>query len=152
ITDSDSALTFVSGPTHQNSYNKRAERSIGTHDATHNLVMSYVYQLPVGKGKRFLNHPGVSNAVIVGWSLGGIFTYQTGYPAAFLVSSPLPGIFLSGDIRPDRVSGQSCRASSGPGGFDPNRDAWFNVNAFSQPAPFTFGNAAPRISDCRLPA
>jgi hypothetical protein len=152
ITDSDSALTFVSGPTHQNAFDKRSERSVGMHDATQNLVLSYVYKFPIGKGKRFLNQPGVVDKLLGGWGLAGIQTYQTGYPVGFLVSSPLPGIFLSGDIRPNRLTGQPCHASSGSGGFDPNRDQWFNPGAFSEPAPFTFGNGAPRYSDCRLPA
>jgi Carboxypeptidase regulatory-like domain len=152
ITDADSALTFVSGPSHQNGYDKRVERTIAMHDATHNLVLSYVYKLPVGRGKRYLNRGGVLDKFVGGWGIAGISTYQTGYPSGFLVSSSLPGIILSGSIRPDRVSGQPCRGSSGPGGFDPNRDKWFNPAAFSEPASFSFGNAAPRLNDCRLPA
>ena len=153
ITDADSALTFVAFTGHQNGFDKRSERAIGLQDATHNLVMSYLYEFPIGKGKRFLNRPGGPNALLGGWAISGIQTYQTGYPMGFTVSSPLPGILLSGDfLRPDRISGQPCRAAAGAGGFDVNRDPYFNGAAFSQPAPFTFGNASARYSDCRVPA
>lgn len=152
ITDADSALTFVAFTSHQNGFNKRAEKSIALQDAPHNLVLSYVYQLPVGKGQRFLNRGGVLNAIVGNWGISGIQTYTSGFPQGFVVSSPLVNTVFSGTVRPDRVQGQSCRARSGPGGFDVNRDPYFNPSAFSEPAPFTFGNAAPRMSDCRLPA
>ena len=152
ITDADSALTFVAFTSHQNGFNKRAERSIGLQDATHNLVLSYTYRFPVGKGNRFLNRGGVTNALLGGWGLSGIQSYQTGYPMAFTVSSALPSIIFSGDIRPDRVPGQPCHASSGAGGFDVNRDAFFDPSAFAAPPPFTFGNAGPHLPDCRVPA
>jgi Carboxypeptidase regulatory-like domain/TonB dependent receptor len=152
ITDSDSALTFVAPNSHQNGYNKRAEKTIAMQDATHNLVMSYVYQLPIGKGQRFLNRGGVINGLLGNWGISGIHSYTSGFPQGFVVSSSMVNTVFSGAIRPDRVPGQSCRAKSGPGGFDVNRDPYFNPSAFAEPAPFTFGNAASRMSDCRLPA
>ena len=33
-------------------YNRRLEKSIGEFDLTHNLKMTYIYELPFGKGKR----------------------------------------------------------------------------------------------------
>ena len=36
--------------------------------------------------------------------------------------------------------------------FDPARDRYLNIATFSQPAPFTFGNAPPRMPHMRTPA
>ena len=43
----------------QNQYNRAADKSVSNQDTPHNLVMSYVYELPVGKGKPYLSdmHP-----------------------------------------------------------------------------------------------
>jgi len=38
------------------------------------------------------------------------------------------------------------------GSFDPAKDVYLNINAFSQPAPFTFGNAPPTLPSVRTPA
>jgi hypothetical protein len=37
-------------------YNRRLEKSIGAFDVTHNLKLNYIYELPVGKGKRYLSN------------------------------------------------------------------------------------------------
>lgn len=45
------------------------------------LVLSYVYELPVGRGKRaFGNAPGPLNTLISGWQLTGITTFSSGQP------------------------------------------------------------------------
>ena len=38
------------------------------------------YDLPFGKGRRWLDHGGVANRIVGGWTLGDIFTFQTGAP------------------------------------------------------------------------
>ena len=47
---------------------------------------------------------------------------------------------FTGGLRPN-LTGQPIRATTGPGGFDPNRDYYLNPAAFAQPAALTFGNA-----------
>ena len=37
------------------------------------------------------------------------------------------------------------------GSFDPAKDRYLNIGAFSQPAPYTFGNAPPRMPHVRTP-
>jgi hypothetical protein len=43
-------------------------------------VASLVYQLPAGKGQRFLNHGGIVDAIVGGWQLGSIITIMDGLP------------------------------------------------------------------------
>ena len=76
ITDSDSVLpafsAFNGGPgSVQNPYNLKSEKALSFQDVPQNFVVSYLYELPVGKGKRFLNHGGVVNAVVGGYQVGG---------------------------------------------------------------------------------
>ena len=60
ITDSDS---YDGTTTSQDQYNRRAEKSIGRYDQTHAMKMSTIYELPFGKGTRWMNKGGFVNAV-----------------------------------------------------------------------------------------
>ena len=57
----------------RNVYNLAAEKSVDATDITHSFVLSYVYELPVGKGKKFgSGMNGVVNAIVGGWQTSGI--------------------------------------------------------------------------------
>lgn len=112
LTDADSALPsfaqFSGGGLSQNSYNLNQEKSLSYQDIPHTLVISYIYELPVGKGKKFLNKGGIVDKVIGGWQVGGVQRYQSGQPLSFPCATGIPGYtsFLTGCIRFDRVAGQ----------------------------------------------
>jgi Carboxypeptidase regulatory-like domain len=176
LTDADSALpafvAFSGGGSVQNSFNLKNEKSLSYQDIPHTFVMSYIYELPVGKGRKFLNKGGVVDKVIGGWQVGGVQRYQTGQPLAFGCATGIPA--YDGCIRYNRVPGQpllSPTASSfdvgqvflhGGTGCTANPDGTFtapagvatywNCAAFIDPnAPdlvtargYTFGNM-PRI-------
>jgi len=125
LTDADSALPtfaqFSGGSLVQNSYNLKGEKSLSYQDIPHTFVVSYIYELPVGKGKKFLNKGGLVDKVLGGWQVGGVQRYQSGQPISFSCSGgqfggPISG--YDGCLRLDRVPGQpllSPTASS----FDP---------------------------------
>ncbi len=143
LTDADSALPFfaqLSGlGTVQNPFNQRGEKSESQQDIPQNFVLSYVYELPVGKGKKFLNHGGVVNAVLGGWSVSGVQTYHSGQPFSFCCATGIPG-FPHG-IRYNYVEGQPFFSQVFlSGNFNPVTDSIFNKAAFSDP------NAPSRIS------
>ena len=56
---------------------------------------------------------------------------------------------FGGGNRPNRLAGSSGRTSVSGGEFDPALHRYLDINAFSQPAAFTFGNAAPNYADMR---
>lgn len=61
--------------------NLRLERGLDNQDVPHRLVVSGVYELPFGRGRRYgatLN--GVADAVLGGWSIGSIVTTASGRP------------------------------------------------------------------------
>jgi hypothetical protein len=125
LTDADSALPtfaqFSGGGLVQNSFNLKGEKSLSYQDIPHTFVVSYLYELPVGKGKKFLNKGGLTDKVLGGWQIGGVQRYQSGQPLSFSCNGgqfggPIPG--YDGCIRLNRVLGQpllSPTASS----FDP---------------------------------
>ena len=53
----------------QNTYNRSGERALDTNDVPHRLVVSPIVEIPVGKGRRWLNQGGVANAILGGWQL-----------------------------------------------------------------------------------
>jgi hypothetical protein len=57
---------------------------------------------------------------------------------------------FGGGNRPNWIS-NDVRTSASAASFDPARDRYLNISAFSQPAPYTFGNAPPRLPNVRSP-
>ena len=115
------------------------------------LVVSYVYELPFGRGKAFLGESsGVVNRLVGGWQTVGIVTWTTGTPVVLGAATNQTNIFTFAQ-RPD-WSGADPRASN------QTLNHWFNTSAYSQPAVFTIGNAPrtlanvrnPGVSDCDL--
>src|SRR5207237_9776980 len=65
----------------QNPYNLRLNRSNSSFDLRHNVVLSWTYELPFGRGKMFLkNTPGPLDWIVGGWQFNNIDTFQTGTP------------------------------------------------------------------------
>jgi hypothetical protein len=120
----------------QDPSNLRLEKSLASFDAANRLVVSYVYDLPVGKGKHFLGSlHGPADKLLSGWGIGGISTFQSGLPLALTTASNLTNS-LGGGSRPNVIS--SNVAISGPA--QSRLGQWFNTAAFAQPAAFTFGS------------
>jgi hypothetical protein len=72
-------------------------------DIRHRLALSYVYQLPFGKGRKLLGDvPKLADRFIGGWEVSGISQFQTGFPFSVLMSGDQNGDGLGGD-RPDLI-------------------------------------------------
>ncbi|MBC7926846.1 MAG: TonB-dependent receptor [Bryobacteraceae bacterium] len=123
-----------------NTFNRAAEYGLAPSDIPHTLAVSGLYELPIGTGKRLLNKPGVAGRLIGGWQLGWVTRYQSGTPISVGASNVLP--IFGGGNRPNLVRDVDPQLKRS--GFDPAKDKLININAFSQPADFTFGNA-PRV-------
>jgi Carboxypeptidase regulatory-like domain len=124
------------GETHQNSYDVAASRSVASYDIPHRLVMSALYELPFGRGRRFgASVPVLVDAVLGGWQVNGILTIQSGTPLTISASNTA-GLF--NPVTRANWNGQDPRLD-GPG--EDRLQRWFDTSAFSQPPAFTFGNA-----------
>src|ERR1043165_2108559 len=60
----------------------REERARSDFDRTHVFTGASVWEVPVGRGRKFLNSGGMVNQVLGGWTINTIFTYMTGEPFA----------------------------------------------------------------------
>src|SRR5207247_5552256 len=67
----------------QNIYDRRAERSVSANDVSRIFSLSYVYEMPFGKGKRFGGGWNrFADALFGRWQMNGIASLQTGLPLA----------------------------------------------------------------------
>ena len=106
LTDSD---TYNAGNgTSQDHYNRGAEKSIGQFDQTHAVKLSTVYELPWGRGRKWMNS-GVASHIIGGWRVSGIQTYLSGFPVALQRNNPF-GFLFNGTTRPTVTSYDNWRA------------------------------------------
>ncbi len=121
-----------SNPQIQDANNLNAEKALSDFDARHRFVTSGIYQLP------FHSDSAAGKRLIDGWSLAGIFNYQSGNPFSPIISTLRSG---SGNLfdRPDIVPGQAI-------GLDyPTPNLWFNTGAFVLNPIGRFGNAGRNI-------
>jgi Carboxypeptidase regulatory-like domain/TonB-dependent Receptor Plug Domain len=115
--------------------NLRGERGLSAFDFRQRSTTSFLYELPVGKGKALLGGANrVVNAVAGGWQMGGIFTLQAGFP--FSVNCSSNATYQNNDTtcRADAVGTNPALASDLRG---PNK--WFNTAAFVSRVDFVAG-------------
>ncbi|MDA1236384.1 MAG: TonB-dependent receptor, partial [Acidobacteria bacterium] len=105
-------------------------------DRKHIFTQSYTYEVPFGKGKRYLQG-GPGAWILGGWQVQGIFRAMTGEP--FTITAPASTLNAPGNQqRADVVGTPSTTGEiAGPGGTA----TFFTTNAFARPAQNTFGNA-----------
>ncbi|MBS1830228.1 MAG: TonB-dependent receptor [Acidobacteria bacterium] len=121
----------------QNFFNRSSERAPAQFDAPHSFSANWIYEFPIGKGKRWGSENAVLRWVAGGWQLNGISTLRSGVPLALRTSTNTLGN-NGGAQRPNYVGGDL-----GTSGRAQDRlDRFFNVSAFAVPAPYTYGNVA----------
>jgi hypothetical protein len=129
LTDADAALPFFAtlhqGGAPQNPFNKDGDKAISNQDLPQNFVVSYIYELPLGKNKKYLNSSGALDKVVGGWSFSGVQRYESGQPVAFGCASGAPA--FAGCIRFDQTPGSSIFSSAYKSGhWDPVTEPIFN--------------------------
>ncbi len=128
--------------------NRRIEKRLAGFDTPHNLIFSWGYELPFGRGKKFASSArGAVNMLAGGWQINAIQRYVSGTPIGVGGGGVIP--LSNGGNRPNRVAGAQARTNVSRGDFDPARDLYLDITAFSQPAPFTIGNGPPVLGNVR---
>jgi hypothetical protein len=148
ISDTDTLTAWLepSVGTIQDNNNLRGERSLSSQDVPQRLVISYVLDLPFGKGKRYLS--GVSatwDKIIGGWGVDGVTIFQRGLPLAFTNGQVNGTTLFGGGSRPDILAGCSPMLQ---GNATSRLTEWFNTSCFAAPADFEFGTESrvdPRL-------
>jgi hypothetical protein len=121
----------------QDQRNLRGDRASGFADFRHVFTGSYLYELPFGKGKRFLTDASAFvNTALGGWAVSGITRYTTGAPVNVRIDFDRANIGFGSFQRPDRVLDRPARVrSSGD-----KTQGWLNPEAFAVPEQYRFGN------------
>jgi Carboxypeptidase regulatory-like domain len=144
ISNTDTTTSWLEGGTTggvgqvQDFNNLNGEKSLSSQDVSQRLVISYVLDLPFGRGKRFLNSMGgAGNKVVSGWGVDGITTFQRGFPLKISWGGPATALqnanFGVGNVRPMVVPGCSKGGSRALA-------SWFNTACFAPPPEWGFGN------------
>jgi Carboxypeptidase regulatory-like domain/TonB dependent receptor-like, beta-barrel len=125
----------------RNVYNLAAEKSVDATDTPHSFVLSYVYELPFGRGKKFASGMnGVLNQVLGGWQTSGTLTLKEGFPLT-ITGNNNNNFGVGQHVN---VVGDYHIANRGP-------TQWFNTAAFVTAPAWTLGNAPRYFSDLRAP-
>jgi len=138
----DTNSTFNAGNGTQRSPIPRAqdEKGRSDFDTTQRLVFNSLYDLPFGKGRRFVGSAsGVRGKLVEGWRLAGIVTLRSGFPNTITMNADNLNIGLG--RRPSRVGVGSLPTSQR------TPDHWFDSTAFAVPPFGVIGNSGRNILD-----
>ena len=161
------SIGIVNGGGFQDIDNKNADRAVGASDIPQMFNLAATYDLPIGRGKPFLNGNRLVDALIGGWRLGGNFNVQSGLP----LSIGCPADQLQQTEGAGGASGR-CNIIGNPhfSGSRSKQDRitdWINPTAFqpafggdqtfwanyspTDPRAWQFGNAGVRLPYLRGP-
>ena len=127
----------------RNIYCLSCEKAVSAFDVPHRFTLSGVGELPLGRGKRWGSSvPSLVNQFVGGWQVNGILTLASGMPLV-LTTAVNTSYSYGGGQHPDLIGNPVL-----PKGQQ-SINEWFNVNAFAQPANFTFGNLGRTLTAVR---
>ncbi|HEY1500266.1 MAG TPA: TonB-dependent receptor [Acidobacteriaceae bacterium] len=157
LTDADSTIPFSyitggGGNTlrqGQGSDNLHLEKAVSAQNITNQFSLSYLYQLPFGKGRKWMHNSRAADLAIGGWQVGAIQRYQSGEPISFGCASGIP-------FYQNCITYTAGPASSGGTQFasqaykaKKNGPSYFNQQSWFKPAyrvPGSAGAADPGVA------
>ena len=123
---------------HLDDRNPQRDYARSDFDVGQRFVASFVYNLPAGKGKRFLGNANkATDLALGGWELTGIATFQKGFPFSVLANDKYG--LLSAYTQRANITG------SADSGFHKSLNEWFNTASFSQPLAGAYGDSGRNI-------
>jgi len=141
------------GATPENAYDRQRERGVWLDIPTHRLTGNVIYELPFGKGKRWLGSPSrLVGALFGGWDISSILSYHSGQFLTPMWTGPDPtGTAFTTSrtpanvtIRPDQLRDGNLPSS------ERTTSRWFDVSAFTAPALGRYGTAASSLALTRM--
>jgi hypothetical protein len=139
------------GSSIRNFYNLRGDWSVDAEDIPQSLVLNYVYELPVGRGKTLgASMNRVADAVVGGWQISGITSVQGGLPLAIGNSNAYASSLWGGNQHANLTGAAFRKGNCGsmPVG---TQYCFFNPGAFAQAPAYTFGDGPRYYSNLRGP-
>jgi hypothetical protein len=119
---------YMEAVTYLNANDIKPSWSISDTDRPQHVALNGVYELPVGKGKAFLNSvPGAVNKVVGGWQVNWLVTFQSGPPLSF-----------GSAIRTTKSSNNPHTITE-----------WFDTTQFTPLPAYTLATLSPYVNDLR---
>jgi hypothetical protein len=116
--------------------NKQRNYARADFDRTLNYVQSYIYQLPFGRGKRFLTQ-NFAGRIIGGWQVSGILSARTGTPLTIEANDALN--LPASKQTPNQIAPVTILHGINVG------NPWFSKNSFATPSGQTWGNMGRNV-------
>jgi hypothetical protein len=132
---------------------RAADRSVSTFDQRHVIHSTVLYDLPFGRGRRFVNHGGLLDYAFGGWTVTGLERLASGFPYIVYLSDTNQLGDATHSARPNIISGvplvnplysSSCPIGSGC-------QPYINPAAFERPALGQYGTAPRTLDGARGP-
>jgi Carboxypeptidase regulatory-like domain len=132
------------GASPENAYDRERERGVWLDIPTHRVTGNFIYELPFGRGKQWLNSGRAAHAVFGGWEIAGVYSYHSGQFMTPLWTGPDPtGTAFTTSrtpatvtIRPDQLRDPNLPSSQR------TTSRWFDASAFSAPPTGRYGTAS----------
>ena len=140
------AKAIQEGLSHPDSYNIRASRSLADYDIAHRFVISYIYEMPFGRGRRFgADWNRLVDLALGNWQINGFTNFQSGTPLTISATN------VAGLFNPRGLASNNGKSAKLDGDVHDRLNKYFDTSVFSQPAAFTFGNTGVTSPDLRSP-
>jgi hypothetical protein len=141
------AKSIQEGLSHPNSYELRMSRSLADYDIKHRFVLSYIYELPFGRGRKVGANWGRALDLILGqWQFNGFTSLQSGTPLT------ISGTNAAGLFNSRGLANNNGKSGLIGGDVHDRLNKYFDTSVFSQPLAFTFGNTSVTSPDLRSPS
>ncbi len=138
---------WLADNTSPNVFAENREKDLAANDRPHILAISYIYDVPFGRGKKFGNNANpVIDALLGGWRASGVQRYQSGTPFGVTCAQNLYGAGVA-----------RCSLNPGVPLLNPTwnpavgTSSYLNPAAFYQPANGVFGTVGAYVPGLRNP-
>jgi hypothetical protein len=118
-----------------------AEWALASADVPLRFTAAWTYQLPFGKGGRYLSNNKALDYVVGGWAINGTTILQNGFPL-FIYQTNQNSVIGTGEQRPNATGTSPVSGSGSP---ESRLNDYINPAAFSLAPAFTFGNLSRNI-------
>jgi Carboxypeptidase regulatory-like domain len=129
-------------------FSRQREIAVGPDTPTHRVILSWLYQLPFGKGHHWLSSAGrLENLLVGGWNISSVTAIYSGQFLTPLWTGPDPtNTAYTTSTTPAVVTvrpNELCNPNL-PGG-QRSVNAYYNVSCFGAPTPGQFGSSAKGV-------
>ncbi len=130
----------------ENNACRSCEVASSNYDVRQVFSSNTVYELPFGKGRKFMTGGGIADRILGGWQFSGIGTFRTGNPVNVILARTAASL-PDGNSVSNGASFQRPNYVGGVPVIPANQSIfnWIDKSAFQTPADGTFGNAGRNL-------